>query len=63
MCSAAVVKSASTVNQANRVFRIYDRFALERSLARLVSGYEEQQAANPVAADEERRLRPAAQQS
>ena len=35
----AVVKSASTVDQANRVYRFYDRFALERSLVLLVNDY------------------------
>ena len=35
----AVVKSASTVNQAYRVYRICDRFALDRSLVLLVSDY------------------------
>jgi len=34
----AVVKSASSVYQVNRVFRFCDRCALERSLALLVSG-------------------------
>jgi dienelactone hydrolase len=36
---AAVVKSACTVNQANRVYRICDRYALDRSLVLLVSDY------------------------
>ena len=36
----AVVRSASTVNQAYRVYRIYDRFAIERSLVLLVNCYE-----------------------
>ncbi len=35
----AVVKSACTVNQANRVFRSCDRFALDRSLVLLVIDY------------------------
>ena len=36
---AAVVKSALTVNQANRVYRFCDRFALGRSLVLLVNCY------------------------
>ena len=36
---AAVVKPASTVNQANRMYRPCDRFAPERSLVLLVSDY------------------------
>ena len=36
---AAVVKSAFTVNQAYRVYRFCDRFAIERSLVLLVNGY------------------------
>ena len=36
---AAVVKSASTVNQASRVYRFCDRFAIGRSLVLLVSDY------------------------
>ena len=36
---AAVVKSSSTVNQACRVSRFCDRFALDRSLVLLVSDY------------------------
>ena len=36
---AAVVKSASTVNQVNRVYRFCDRFAIDRSLVLLVSDY------------------------
>ena len=35
----AVVRSASTVNQAYRVYRFYDRFAIDRSLVLLVSDY------------------------
>ncbi|WP_157395861.1 hypothetical protein [Pseudomonas deceptionensis] len=35
----AVVKPAFTVYQAYRVYRLYDRFALDRSLVLLVSGY------------------------
>ena len=35
----AVVKSVSSVYQAHRVFRICDRFAFDRSLVLLVSGY------------------------
>ena len=35
----AVVKSAFTVNQAYRVYRFCDRFALERSLVLLVNDY------------------------
>ena len=35
----AVVKSASTVNQANRVYWFCDRYALDRSLVLLVSDY------------------------
>ena len=38
-CDVAVVRSASTVNQAYRVYRIYDRFAIERSLVLLVNDY------------------------
>ena len=37
---AAVVKSASTVNQANRVYRFCDRCAIERSLVLLVNCYD-----------------------
>ena len=37
---AAVVESAFTVNQTNRVCRFYDRFALGRSLVLLVNCYE-----------------------
>ena len=37
-CDAAVVKSASSVYQVNRVFRFCDRCVIERSLALLVSG-------------------------
>ena len=33
-------KVASTVNQVNRVYRFCDRYAIERSLVLLVSGYE-----------------------
>ena len=36
---AAVVKPTSTVYQAYRVYRFYDRYALERSLAQLVNCY------------------------
>ena len=36
---AAVVKSASSVNQAHRMYRFCDRFAPDRSLVLLVSGY------------------------
>ena len=35
----AVVKSACTVNQAYRVYRFCDRYALDRSLVLLVSDY------------------------
>ena len=38
-CDEAVVKSASTVYQAHRVYRICDRYALDRSLVLLVSDY------------------------
>ena len=38
-CDVAVVKSASSVNQAYRVYLFCDRCALERSLVLLVSGY------------------------
>ena len=38
-CDVAVVRSASTVNQANRALRLCDRFALERSLVLLVNDY------------------------
>ena len=37
-CEAAV-RSASTVYQAYRVYRLCDRFAPERSLVLLVNGY------------------------
>ena len=42
----AVVRSASTINQANRVHRSCDRFALERSLVLLVSDYNTELVAN-----------------
>ena len=42
----AVVKSACTVNQAHRVFRICDRFAFDRSLVPLVSDYNTELVAN-----------------
>ena len=35
----AVVKSVSSLNQAHRVYRFRDRFAFDRSLVLLVSGY------------------------
>ena len=38
-CDDAVVKSACTVNQARRVYRSCDRYALDRSLVLLVSDY------------------------
>ena len=49
---AAVVKSASTINQAYSVYRFCDRFALERSLARLVNCYAVLRVAKFVAAEE-----------
>ena len=36
----AVVKSAFTVYQAYRVYWLYDRFAIERSLVLLVNCYD-----------------------
>ena len=39
-CDEAVVKSASTVSQAYRVPRCYDRFAIDRSLVLLVNCYD-----------------------
>ena len=36
---AAVVKPDTTVDQVNPGLRIYDRFATDRSLATLLSGY------------------------
>ena len=47
-CDVAVVKSASSVNQAYRVYWFCDRCALDRSLVLLVSGYNTELLANPV---------------
>ena len=49
---AAVVKPACTVDQALRVLRICDRFAIERSLVLLVNCYGAGRVAKTVAADE-----------
>ena len=49
---AAVVKSASSVNQAHRMYRFCDRCAIERSLVLLVNCYGAGWVAKFVAADE-----------